>query len=189
MKYIKILLKPFVTLIVDAKFKNIWDLKNYIKKNNLTKGIYTSYYYNYFNKHGSYIGPNSSFKDVPCFPHGIFGVFISNNAEIGKNCIIFQQVTIGSDTLIDSKKLGSPIIGDNVYIGAGAKIIGKIRVGNNCRIGANAVVYEDVPENSVVVASKTRIIKKDKELDNRFIIISKDAKYYYENGKYKKLRF
>ena len=78
-------------------------------------------------------------------------------------------MTIGSSILEGSDHNGSPVIGDNCYIGSGAKIVGNIHIGNNCRIGANTVVYEDVPDNCVVVPSKTRIIKKEEPLDNRFI--------------------
>ena len=56
---------------------------------------------------------------------------------------------------------GAPTIGDNCYIGAGAKIVGKIHVGNNVKIGTNCVVFEDIPDNSTVVLSKPRIIVKN----------------------------
>ena len=56
---------------------------------------------------------------------------MSYMAKIGKNCTIFHQVTIGSNTLEGSKHYGAPTIGDNCFIGAGAKIIGKVKVGDN----------------------------------------------------------
>lgn len=95
------------------------------------------------------------------FVHGVYGVFISGGAKIGKNCAVFQQVTIGSNMLLDSKGFGSPQIGDNCLIGAGAKVIGNVKIGNNCRIGANAVVTVDMPDNSVCVAGKPVIIQKE----------------------------
>lgn len=101
-------------------------------------------------------------------PHGANGIFISRGAVIGSGCVIFQQVTIGSNTLSDSKHYGTPVIKDNVYIGAGAKIIGKCTVGNNCRIGANAVVTSDVPDNTTVVLGSIRFIKKDNS-NNSFV--------------------
>jgi serine O-acetyltransferase len=104
----------------------------------------------------------------PRLPHGAYGIFISKGATIGMDCVIFQQVTIGSNTLQQSKKKGSPIIGYNCYIGARAKVIGNIKVGNNCRIGANCVVVEDVPDSSVVVLQKPRVLIKS-NLDNKFL--------------------
>ena len=98
----------------------------------------------YIDGKGSYIGNPKSFKSKPIFPHGIYGVFISGSAEIGEECIIFQHVTIGSSWLPGSSNNGAPALGNNVYIGAGAKIIGNVHIGNNCRIGANAVVVRDV---------------------------------------------
>ena len=56
--------------------------------------------------------------------------------------------------------MGAPEIGDNVFIGAGAKIIGKIKIGNNVRIGAGCIVVTDIPDNATVVMSKPRVILK-----------------------------
>ncbi|GHU68150.1 hypothetical protein FACS189413_04370 [Bacteroidia bacterium] len=135
-------------------------------------------------KNNSWIGHNADIPYIPCFPHGISGIFISNEAKIGKNVVIFQQVTIGSNTLNKANKFGSPKIGDNVYIGAGAKIIGNIKIGNNCRIGANAVVYTDLPDNSVAVQAPTRIIRKE-NLDNKYFTERKNKWIYYDNGQWK----
>ena len=133
---------------------------------------------------GSWIGRGASFKGKPYFPHGISGIFISSEAVIGTNCIVFHQVTIGSNRLKDNPHFGSPIVGDNVYIGSGAKLIGKIVVGNNVRIGANAVVTKDVPSNCVVVGNN-RIIQKDKLMNNRFYYCSNDGIWrYYDNGRF-----
>lgn len=99
-------------------------------------------------------------------PHGFFGIYISQGAYIGKNCVIFNSVSIGSNTLKDSKGFGAPKIGNNVYIGAGAKIIGNVKVGNNVRIGANSVVIEDIPDNATVVLHKPRVIKKKENIND-----------------------
>lgn len=102
-------------------------------------------------------------------PHGLSGIFISYGSRIGKGCTIFHQVTIGSNTLRGSKNCGSPIIGDRVYIGAGAKIIGGVTIGNDVRIGANCVVTEDIPANSTVVMEKPRVIMHTEPRDNTFL--------------------
>lgn len=77
-----------------------------------------------------------------------YGIIVHKSAIIGNNCTIFQYVTIGA-----TGKSGNvaPKIGNNVYIGAGAKILGDIRIGNNVKIGANAVVTKNIPSNRTVV--------------------------------------
>ena len=95
------------------------------------------------------------------------GVEVNTFAVIGKNCNLSQGVTIGQTNR--GKRKGAPVIGDNVYIGSGAKIIGGIRVGDNAAIGANCVVTEDVPDNAVVVGvpGKTVSYKGSKGYVNR----------------------
>lgn len=109
---------------------------------------------------GTHIGYGAAFDTIPNFPHGLYGIIVSHNAHIGKNATIFHQVTIGEGTG------GAPTIGDNCYIGAGAKIVGKIHIGNNVKIGTNCVVFEDIPDNSTVVLSKPRIIVKNHDRKN-----------------------
>lgn len=77
------------------------------------------------------------------------GIAISPHAVIGKNCSISQSVTIGVSG--QGEKAGAPTIGDDVYIAPGARLFGKITVGNNIKIGANAVIHKDVPDNAIVV--------------------------------------
>jgi len=83
------------------------------------------------------------------------GVVIHGEARIGDDCMIMQQVTVG---MIDESEV--PVIGNRVYIGAGAKIIGKLTVGDGARIGANAVVVNDVPSNATAVGIPARIIRR-----------------------------
>jgi serine O-acetyltransferase len=84
------------------------------------------------------------------------GIIIHPNTTIGSNFSIGQGVTIGTQGL---GKKGVPIIGDNVYIGVGAKVLGQISIGNNVRIGANAVVIKDVPDNAVAVGVPAKVVK------------------------------
>ena len=133
---------------------------------------------------GATIPLTAQFAGKPCLPHGIHGVFISAGAKIGRNCVIFQHVTIGSNTLPGSKGAGAPQIGDDCYIGAGAKIIGGVKVGDNVRIGANAVVFRDVPDNSVVTAGE-QVVRQGRHADNRFYQHRKGAWVYYEDGEWK----
>ena len=163
-------------------FGSIWELKEKCSSGNgfmakILKKIYGLYQY----ENNSSIAWSSKFKSEPCFPHGMKGIFISGAAEIGHSCVIFQQVTIGSITLPGAKRIGAPILGDNVYIGSGAKIIGSVKIGNNVRIGANAVVHKDVPDNSVVVSGGQKVLKIDSPLDNRFYTYHRKW-VYFEKG-------
>jgi serine acetyltransferase len=105
---------------------------------------------------GTDINQGAIFKSRPLFPHGLNGCIIHLKAQIGKNALIYHQVTIAS------AKGGTPKIGDNCLIGAGAKIIGGVTIGNNVRIGANAVVTKDIPDNATVVCAPNRIIIREK---------------------------
>jgi serine O-acetyltransferase len=89
---------------------------------------------------GCSIGTKANFSDGLALMHPI-GVVINSKVIAGKNITIESGVVIG-----DEKGL-SPSLGDNVFIGAGAKIIGNVTVGNNVKIGANAVVVKDIPDN------------------------------------------
>ena len=90
-------------------------------------------------------------------PHGFNGVILNKNAVIGKNVTLYHQVTIGSnDPKVEGKKFGVPVIENNVIIGAGAKIIGPIIIGENSRIAPNSLVRENIPSNSIVY-SETKI--------------------------------
>ncbi|WP_370777351.1 serine O-acetyltransferase [Holdemania massiliensis] len=88
-------------------------------------------------------------------PHNGLGVVIHQNTIIGNNVKVLQNVTIGG-----RNGSGLPIIGDNVVIGAGAVLLGDIKIGNNVRIGANAVVLCDVPEDAIAVGVPAVIKQK-----------------------------
>lgn len=104
------------------------------------------------------MGKGATFATPPILPHGLNGIIINWQAKIGSNVKIYQQVAIGDD----GKDPGNvPQIGNNVVIGAGAKIIGKVRIGDNVRIGAGAIVVEDVDDNCTVVSPKAKIIKQN----------------------------
>ncbi len=88
--------------------------------------------------------------------HGA-GVVIGETAEVGDECVLYQGVTLGGTTFNRGKR--HPTLEDHVIVGAGAKILGNIRIGSHSRIGANAVVLKSVPPHSVVVGVPGRIKK------------------------------
>lgn len=166
----------FIRLIVRL-FGGFWKLREKIRRTKFMpiRKFYIGVYNYYLSTNGSNIPYNSLIDGIPCFPHGIQGIFVAGASRIGRNCVIFQQVTIGSNKIAGSKGIGAPEIGDRCYIGAGAKIIGNVKIGCNVRIGANCVVYKDVPANSVVVSNSQVIHRRDIPLNN---------KYYKNNGKW-----
>ena len=101
-------------------------------------------------------------------PHGLCGIFISAAATIAKDCVIFQNVTIGSNTIKGHKREGAPTICEGVLIGAGAVVIGKVNIGKNARIGAGCAVATDIPEGATAVSQSPRIIEGDPERSNSF---------------------
>ena len=87
--------------------------------------------------------------------HGM-GVVIGETTYIGDNVLIYQGVTLGGTGKEHGKR--HPTLGDNVIVGAGAKILGNLTIGENSRIGAGSVVVENVPENSTVVGIPGRVV-------------------------------
>lgn len=112
----------------------------------LLKYFYRESYY-FFLDNSCNIGPGLFIQ------HGFSTIIM---ADMGENCWVNQQVTIGH-----KDKNGRPKIGNNVRITAGAKVLGNIKVGDNVTIGANAVVVKDVPDNCVVVGVPAYIIQRD----------------------------
>lgn len=94
--------------------------------------------------------------------HGM-GVVIGQTAEVGDDCYFYHQVTLGVARTSAGKR--HPTVGNNVIIGAGAKVLGPIRVGDNARIGSNAVVVDEVPADTTVVGVPARPV--DRKLGRR----------------------
>jgi len=112
---------------------------------------------------GIEIHPGAKIGKSLFIDHGM-GVVVGETAIIGDNVLLYQGVTLGGTGLTHGKR--HPTIGNNVVIGAGAKVLGDINIGDNSYIGANAVVIKDVPANSTVVGVPGRITKQDgKKID------------------------
>lgn len=99
------------------------------------------------------VGNSCMLKEPLILPHGLSGIIIARNVEIGKHVAIYQHVTIA-----ESDKQKKTIIDDNVIIGAGAVILNNPHIGKGAKIGANAVVLTDVPDNATAVGIPAKII-------------------------------
>jgi len=107
---------------------------------------------------GIEIHPGATIGEGLFIDHGM-GVVIGETAEVGENVTLYQGVSLAGTSLKREKR--HPTLGDNVVVGAGAKVIGAIRIGDNSRIGAGSVVVRDVPPNAVVVGVPGRVTYKD----------------------------
>jgi serine O-acetyltransferase len=113
---------------------------------------------------GVTLSPLADFDKTLDLRHPV-GIVIGRDIKIGRNVIIFQNVTIGGRRLGEAKQGKMPWVGDNTVIFAGAVIVGEVSIGKNCVIGANSVVTMDVPDNCMAVGAPARIIKKEKPDD------------------------
>jgi serine O-acetyltransferase len=107
---------------------------------------------------GIEIHPGASIGRRFFIDHGM-GVVIGETAVIGDDVLMYHQVTLGGTSLERVKR--HPTVGNNVLIGMGAKLVGAITIGDNCKIGANAVVNKDIPPNCTVVGVPGRIVARD----------------------------
>ena len=90
--------------------------------------------------------------------HGM-GVVIGETTEIGDNCTLYQGVTLGGTGKETGKR--HPTLGDNVMVGAGAKVLGPVKIGSNSKIASNAVVLREVPANSTAVGIPAKVVRRD----------------------------
>ena len=107
---------------------------------------------------GIEIHPGATIGTGLFIDHGM-GVVIGETAVVGNNVTIFQGVTLGGTGKEKGKR--HPTVGNNVVVGAGAKVLGSFTIGDNVRIGANAVVVREVPPNAVVVGVPGRIVRQE----------------------------
>lgn len=107
-------------------------------------------------KTGIEIHPGATIGKGLFIDHGM-GVVIGETTEIGDNCTIYQNVTLGGTGKDEGKR--HPTLGNNVMVGAGAKVLGPFKVGDNARIAAGAVVLNEIPPNSTAVGVPARVVK------------------------------
>ena len=161
--------KMILNVIQHYNHKKYWKMRDYVvnsnNSNKLMKYLYLFKLKKIDSYHNASMGTNinggAHFDSTPFFPHGINGIFVAHESVIGKNCVIYQQVTIGKKSEIGE----GPRIGDNCIIYPGAKIFGEIKIGNNCIIGANAVVNKSFPDNSIIVGIPAKCLRRKNEKD------------------------
>ena len=107
-------------------------------------------------KTGIEIHPGAQIGKGLFIDHGM-GVVIGETTIIGDNCLLYQGVTLGGTGKDKGKR--HPTLGDNVMVGAGAKVLGPINIGNNVKVAANAVVLKDIPDNCTAVGVPARIAR------------------------------
>ncbi|GAA0713050.1 serine O-acetyltransferase [Paraclostridium ghonii] len=107
---------------------------------------------------GIEIHPGATIGSGILIDHGM-GVVIGETAEVGNRVTIYHGTTLGGTGKESGKR--HPTVGNNVVIGAGVKVLGPITIGDNSKVGANAVVLKDVPPNSTVVGIPGKIIKRN----------------------------
>ncbi|MDD6260628.1 MAG: serine O-acetyltransferase [Clostridiales bacterium] len=107
---------------------------------------------------GIEIHPGATIGKGLVIDHGS-GVVIGETAEIGDNCTLYQGVTLGGTGKDTGKR--HPTLGNNVMVGAGAKVLGPFRIGDNSKIAAGAVVLSEIPANSTAVGIPARVVRRD----------------------------
>ncbi len=154
----KLLLFPVFYVYCGAGYRTRFHISImlFFKKNNYTR--LANYTANRLQKiQGVFISPKAMFDASMELRHPV-GVVIGEGVKVGRNVVVYQQVTLGGARLGDGRNNNYPEIGDNTVIFAGAVVVGRIKIGKNCTIGANSVVTKDVPDNCTAVGAPARII-------------------------------
>ena len=162
---IKLLDEIVISLIKVYNHRLYWYMREQVVNN---KGMILKYIYLLLLKFmdeyhcafiGTGIGYGAKFATPPRLPHGLNGIVINEHCEFGKNVTIQHQVTFAGEDDGDGNPV-APKIGDNCFFCAGSKCIGGVNVGFNVKVGANAVVVKDIPDNCTVVGVPAKIVKR-----------------------------
>ncbi|KPZ51753.1 serine O-acetyltransferase [Pseudoalteromonas sp. P1-25] len=112
--------------------------------------------------HGIFISPKAKFDRSLTLKHPV-GIVIGDGVMIERDVTIYQNVTLGGARVGDSAKNNYPIIGQGSVIFAGSVIVGKVKIGKNCIVGANSVVVRDVPDFATVVGAPAKVVNISNE--------------------------
>ncbi|WP_235852123.1 serine O-acetyltransferase [Niallia nealsonii] len=158
--------REYKVMLPELYYQRLLRKSEYLKSQG-KKSAFASKRYNWSLRKLKQVGSKLGFSIHPqSFGPGLkiphYGsVTVNKKARIGKNCEIHSGVNIGAHKGV------APKIGNNVYIGPGAKIFGNVKIGNNVSIGANSVVTKDLPDNVTVVGVPAKIIKTNTKSQSR----------------------
>jgi serine O-acetyltransferase len=161
----KLLAKTLLGLTTNGlKYMILCRLLTYLKSNNkmTVYKILNRKLTRYKIKYGIDISPETEIGEGLSIPH-CGNIVLGGGTKIGKNCTMLQGTTIGSNLFKSRYELA--VIGDNVLIGSGAKIIGPIKIGHNVTIGANSVVTKDIPDDVVIAGNPAKIISHKRAIE------------------------
>ncbi len=165
-------------------FGSIWKLQNSCQNSSGILGKIQRFIYGWYQfEHGSKIDFKADIGTGVVVPFGVRQIVINPDVKIGKNCVINPWVMITEDNTFEGRDKASPIIGDNCFLGAGVKIIGAVKIGNNVKILANCVVMQDVPDNSVVSMPAPSIKVVKEKIDTKHYEKRMRELYYFEGAK------
>lgn len=140
----------FTAILKYRKAHKLYEKKHYYRARRISQKT--------ARKTGIEIHPGAKIGEGFFIDHG-HGVVIGETAIIGDNVTLYQGVTLGGTGKEQGKR--HPTVGNNVMIGAGAKVLGSVTIGNNCKIGAGSVVLKDIPDNSTVVGVPGRVVMRN----------------------------
>ncbi len=161
-------LKTFVRWLLVSKYRIVYlKRKCEINRNNKIRFLfYRALYEHYMTKYGVDIGARAQIGPGFIVRH-VGGIAINSNVMIGRDVEILQGVTIGYERR--GERQGNPVIGDRVWIGSNAIIVGNIKVGNEVLIAPGAFVNFDVPSNSIVIGNPGKIVPKENAVEGYVI--------------------
>lgn len=129
----------------------------FFKKENIRVAIYLANRMQ--RKYGVFVSPRAEFDGTLKLRHPV-GIVVGDGVKLGKNVMIYQNVTLGGARLGDGMAGNYPEIGQNTVIFSGAAILGAIKIGENCIVGANSVVTKSMPDNCTVAGVPAKVIRR-----------------------------
>ncbi|NQZ23896.1 MAG: transferase [Colwellia sp.] len=154
-----------LSVIQNYNHQKYWRRRATVVNPNSKTNLLIKLYYLYYIKKtdafhncsfGTNLGSGTTFEEPPHLPHGPKGIIIGHDLKIGKGVVLYHNVTLAH---------GGSVIGDNVLFSTGSVLLSGKNIGGNVKIGANAVVVEDIPCDSTVVLSKPRVIVNIKKIN------------------------